>query len=297
MDAMESGHEHACPDCGGSDMTTSNEGCDVCTGCGLIQEGGMVREARPSHHEDGGAAAPRESSAAARERRRLGRAERRHRHTPSTERWVKTLRDMAGRAGLNHGISQTAVAVYRRAANMPGWKNRKQDYQIGLLVACMFHACNIHRAHRTPAELCSALDVDPKKARKMVKVVESAAAEVGGVRRPRPAAPRGACARAGPADTDVPHEVLPRCAHRIPSIPMEKLPIVWRLARLVYERVRPAIDNHRPDTITSGLLAVVLDMAQIPVSDADIASACMVAPNTVRALANKITAIVESTPP
>ena len=167
---------------------------------------------------------------------------------------MQRLREMAVRANLPRGISDTAMRVYRRASEMPEWKNRKHDYQMGLLVACLFHACNIHRAHRTPSELCALLDVDPRNARKMVKVVERAACDVGGTSRRSlegpPAVPT--------SPTDVPYEILPRCAYRIDNVPLDKLGLVRKLAKTFYDAVRPDIDNHRPDTITAGLLAVVL---------------------------------------
>lgn len=272
-------HQYACPDCDAdsSEFVVNAEGHDVCPHCGLIQSGSGVMHAPPPRGDE--ADAPRARKGA----KRL-RAARRHRHVSSKDRWVERLRDMAARAGLGRGIADTSAQIYRRAAEMPEWKNRKHDYQVGLLVACLFHSCNIHRAHRTPSELCATLGIDPRNARKMVKAVERAALEVGGGARRSPAAPT--------SPTDVPYEVLPRFAYRIESVPMDKLALVRKLAKAFYEALRPDVDNHRPDTITAGLLSVVLQRARIPVTDADIAKACLVAPNTVRSIANRMCALI-----
>lgn len=277
-----------CPDCGSEPpaFLVNAEGHDVCSECGLIQGGSGILAPAPHWQEEATETAA--ATAGSRKRRALGPV--RHRHISSKERWIERLRSMAVRAGLNRGISDTATRIYRRASEMKEWKNRKYDYQVGLLVACLFHACNIHHAHRTPSELCSLLDVDPRNTRKMVKVVERAAREVSGNARRclqlPPAVPTSA--------TDVPYEVLPRCAYRIENVPLDQLGRVRKLAKTFYEAVRSDIDNHRPDTITAGLLSVVLRRAEIPVNDAEIAEACLVAPNTVRSIANRMSAILQS---
>lgn len=271
-----------CPECGAepSSFVINADGHEVCSGCGLIQAGCGAMVDAPRYREDADDAPPPriESASVAIQKRALGRASRRHRHVPSKERWIQRLRDMAVRAELSRGISETATLIYRRATDMPEWKNRKHDYQVGLLVACLFHSCNIHRAHRTPSELCAVLGVDPRNVRRMVKVLERAAGDVD--RRPR--------------GTDVPYEVLPRCAYRIENVPMDKLGTVRKLAKTFYEAVRADVDNHRPDTITAGLLSVVLRRAGISVDDSDIAEACLVAPNTVRSISGRIATLLEA---
>jgi transcription initiation factor TFIIIB Brf1 subunit/transcription initiation factor TFIIB len=264
--------EH-CPECGAASaaFVINEEGHDVCSDCGLIQSGRQTfASPRPS-------VAP--APAPVRKSRTLPVLHRnaiRQRHVTSKDRWLRLLRDMSNNAGLHGAIGETAAEVYRRGCAMPDWKNRKHDYQVGLLVACLFHACNLHKAHRTPTELCVQLGVDPRNARKMVKVMERAAMDVSS--RPDHT-----------TSTDVPNEVLPRCAHRIHSLPADKLGAVRKIAKAIYQGIRQEIDNHRPDTITAGLLSVSLARCDVPVTDADIARACLVAPNTVRTIANRIT--------
>ena len=256
----------ACVECEAPDVVTGPDGCDVCRACGLVQPGGS--ELRPPGRPEPCAAAP------------PGRAARAPRASPtSKERWTAELRQMAARLHLKSGLADTAVAVYESATRLPGWKNRKHNYQRGVLAACIFHACNIHRAHRTPAELCAELGMDPRNARKMVKVTERAADSV--ARSARQARP-----------TDIPAEVLPRCANRIEAVPLHLVGRVRKAARGIYDRVRDSIDNHRPDTITAGLLSVVLARSGIEASDEEIAAACIVAPNTVRCVANRISQLI-----
>ena len=267
-----------CPDCGSAEFAVNGEGCDVCSACGLVQGGAALVPSRPPRGADGDGGGGGGGGVPGGRRRPAAKRPRGNRHVPSRERWTKKLRELASLAGLSPALTATAASVYGRAAEMPDWKNRKHDYQMGVLVACMFHACNIHRCHRTPAELCAVLGVDPRNARRMVKVTERAADQVSGAVRT--------------TVTFVPTEVLPRCAFRLGSLPLAKIKEVRRLARDYYDAVRPDIDNHRPDTITAGLLSAVLEKAGVDVPDSEIAEACLVATNTVRAVSNRISALV-----
>lgn len=267
----------ACPECECVHFVVNDEGCDVCTGCGLVQEGSatFATPCAPNAPAEGKAGGGGAGTGAPRARAPANR----NRHVSSRDRWTATLRQFGAAAGLTPALVATSVSVYRRAVEQPDWKNRKHDYQIGILVACMFHACNIHRCHRTPSELCAVLGTDPRNARRMVKVTERAAADV--------------CGKDRTTGTFVPTEILPRFAFRLESLPLCKLKQVKKMARDYYDAVRPDVDNHRPDTITAGLLAAVLERAGVPATDSEIADACLVAPNTVRALSNRITATVD----
>lgn len=269
-----------CPDCDTTTFVVNEEGCDVCVGCGLVRNGSVtfLPPSKSNKEEDTGG-----SSARPLPDNGVAKTARRNRHISSKDKWTAKLKELSSLAGLSDALSATAASIYLHAIEMPDWKNRKHDYQVGVLVACMFHACNIHKCHRTPAELCAVLSIDPRNARRMVKVTERAAEKVAG---------RGIRT----TGTFVPTEILPRYAFRIESLPLNKLKEVRKLATEYYATVRKDIDNHRPDTITAGLLSVVVQRTGIDITDSEIANACLVAPNTVRSVSNRISAIVDSTP-
>lgn len=249
-----------CTDCGGDDFVES-DGSLVCTGCGLIGDR-IVSHSAPWINNE-----PPAPFAAI-------NPVKRSRHVTSKEKWKARLTQLADMAGLIAGVKETALSVYEQATELPDWKNRKSDYQVGVLVACMFHACNIHKCHRTPLEICATIGTDPRNARRMVKVTERAALIV--------------ASRRSMKGTDVATEIIPRCACRIDGVPESKIKQVRRLAITYYNKVRDSVDNHRPDTIAAGILSVVFKSAGVRVKDAHIAAACLVAPNTVRSVSKRI---------
>nr|WRJ69659.1 putative transcription initiation factor TFIIIB subunit Brf1/transcription initiation factor TFIIB [Oceanusvirus sp.] len=266
-----------CKDCGGTHLVVSPESSIVCTYCGLIQEESFGQDdprrfesADDAHHQQ------RRTSAATDPC--LERAVRRERIRNSRSvqtKWISELRTMAERAQLAPHISDVAVSVYETAIARPDWKNRKHDNQRGVLVACLFHACNITRAHRTPAELCGFLDVDQRCARRMVKIVQSAADKI---RRHHTDKSRGIF---------LPTEVVPRCAQRIDMSDPDYKAIV-KECRKLFDATRDFIDNHRPDTICAGLISSASTRLSLNLDDAEIAKACLVSSNTVRLMSNKI---------
>lgn len=191
----------------------------------------------------------------------------------SKDRQKKRILEMTEALNIKESVANTAVFIYETAVSLPGWKNRKHDYQTGILVACIYHACDAHRCHRTPAELCVVLGIDPKNARRMVKYTEPAA-EI---------------ANAGHhGSMSLAMQVLPRCIYRMGSIPSSKVAEVKKLSMRIYDRVRNEIDNHRPDTITAGIISAVAVRTGILVPHEEVASACMVAANTVKIVSARI---------
>ena len=247
-----------CAECEAEAVVLGEEGMHVCESCGLVQPGGVVfsrTEYKPSFVAPGPAKILRKRS------------------VTSRDRWVARIRQYAQLAGLKDRISKKAIEIYDSATGSADWKTRKSEYQLGVLVACLYHACNCFSAHRSPQELCGFVGVDPKSARRMVKVTQRAADEV------RESAPT--------SRADVTKQMLPRCACRLPGL-RGKLNAVVRAAREVYLIVRSKIDNHRPDTIAAGLLSVAVARCQAETSNDEISAACLVAPNTVRSMAVRI---------
>jgi transcription initiation factor TFIIIB Brf1 subunit/transcription initiation factor TFIIB len=255
----------SCVECNDPGIEGPNEeGLFVCTCCGLVQPGGPVfctQTFQPAYVCPGPAKILRSRSLS------------------SKEKWVAKLRQYAQLACLNDSISKRAVNIYCAAVEAPDWKTRKSDYQLGVLVACLYHACNSFNAHRSPHELCAGLDVDPKSARRMVKVTQKAADEIQRNEN---------CQRRLKCKSDVTHEMIPRCACRIAGVTRDKVGVVVKKAKEIYSRVRDTIDNHRPDTIAAGLLSVAVEECGIPFSNDAISDACLVAPNTVRSMAARI---------
>jgi Transcription factor TFIIB repeat len=209
-----------CTDCGGNDFVCS-DGCDVCTTCGLVGRQVMVREHQYRQPES---AAPKRGKPAGRAPAARGR------HVSSKDRQKKRILEMTEALNIKESVANTAVFIYETAVSLPGWKNRKHDYQTGILVACIYHACDAHRCHRTPAELCVVLGIDPKNARRMVKYTEPAA-EI---------------ANAGHhGSMSLAMQVLPRCIYRMGSIPSSKVAEVKKLSMRIYDRVRNEIDTGR----------------------------------------------------
>jgi transcription initiation factor TFIIIB Brf1 subunit/transcription initiation factor TFIIB len=263
-----------CGDCGEMHLVVSPESCLVCPSCGLIQQGSFVQD-DPRRFDtvafcrtpNGGGANVSLERAIKRERIRNSRS--------VQTKWISELRTMAEIAHLTSRISDVAVSVYETAIARPDWKNRKHDNQRGVLVACLFHACNITRAHRTPAELCGFLGVDQRCARRMVKIVQSAADRI---RKYHFDKSRGVF---------LPTEVVPRCAQRIELSDLDYKALLQECRKL-FEATRDFIDNHRPDTICAGLISSASSRLGLSVEDAEIAKACLVSSNTVRLMSNKI---------
>lgn len=252
-----------CVECDQPGVVISDEGVFVCSSCGLIQPGSIFSKQsfQPVYVCPGPAKILRTRSVSSR------------------DKWVSRLRQYANMSGIKDCICKKAVEIYDEAVASPDWKTRKTEYQVGVLVACLYHACNGFSAHRSPQELCVGLDVDPKSARRMVKVTQRAADDVHR---------RDNCERLLKCRTNVTQEMLPRCACRLSGVPLDKVGDVVRAAREIYAKVRDTIDNHRPDTIAAGLLSVAVSECDLASSNEDISDACLVAPNTVRSMATRI---------
>ena len=267
----------ACDDCGSTHLVVGPDHCLVCTSCGLIKDGAV------DFSDDRGFAGPAPSGGAFLEAKKkppsaLSRALKRDARAKVRSvqlRWLSELRNMAQRANLSGSISDVAVEVYREAIAGSDWKNRKHDNQRGILVACLFHACNISKAHRTPAELCGFLGMDQKCARRMVKLVQRAADTVRKLRNDKT------------HGIFLPAEVVPRCAQRMQLADGDRKAVVLECGKL-YEFARNFIDNHRPETICAGLISASARRLGVSVGQDEIASACLISINTVRIMTSKI---------
>ena len=266
-----------CEDCGGIHFDFNAENDEVCTSCGLTRPPhfDLRRSAVSSDAPDFRSRKPDDPA--------LTRIIKKHSsaHRSIQARWISELNTLGYRAGLNECIIRSAVDVYELAISKPDWKNRKRENQYGVLVACLFHACNVHACHRTPAELCCVLGVDQRCARRMVKVVQKAADKV-----------RADFSRSS-AGVYLPQEVVPRYIQNL-DITERQLKALRIECSRVYDAVRPYVDNHRPDTICAGLVAASLKHLEMTVSDDQVAAACLVSPNTVRLMTNKIKYLVNS---
>lgn len=280
----------SCDDCGSTHLVVGPDHCLVCTSCGLIKDGAVEwsddRSLAGAGHGKRDAPSgcavqpgsrgrqPPPSALASQINRALKRDARAKVRTVQL-RWLSELRNMAQRANLSGAISDVAVEVYRDAISRSDWKNRKHDNQLGILVACLFHACNISKAHRTPAELCGFLGVDQKCARRMVKLVQRAADTIRKLRNDKT------------HGIFLPAEVVPRCAQRMNLPDRDKMAVVIECGKL-YEITRNFIDNHRPETICAGLISASARRLGVSVAQDEIAHACLISVNTVRIMTAKI---------
>lgn len=244
----------------------------TCTACGLVNREAVFVQGFDSPAETG-SSKKETNSAISNIIKKYSKS-----HVNSKERWCARLREMASPNFFNDNLIDTAVDVYSEAVDTPGWKIRKNDNQLGVLAACIFHSCNIHKGHRTPTEICAAVGVDPRNARRMVKVTQNAADKV----KIRYVSGNTSC-------TDVCVEVIPRCAQRLVTIPPKEMSKYLRKVRMLYNDIKRDIDNHRPDTIAAGLLSITF--SRMGIEDKDVADACLVSVNTVRTMTNKILSI------
>ncbi|AUF82128.1 putative transcription initiation factor TFIIIB subunit Brf1/transcription initiation factor TFIIB [Tetraselmis virus 1] len=265
----------ACVECECTDLIQCPIEGTVCKGCGLVQASpdfdySITRADAKHKYESGG---PSSIAPVGDKRSFLFKSSSRCRSVQN--KWISELKKYGHIVHLQDHIIETAVVIYQTAIDRPDWKNRKRDNQNGILIACLFHACNIHRAHRTPAELCAFLNTDPRCVRRMVKVVQLAADKIQQIHN------------SSVRKISLPQEVIPRCTQRMNISDSQHKTLVKEINKL-YDHVKDFIDNHRPDTICAGLISVAVLNTKIDINEEQIAEACLVSVNTVKLMTNKI---------
>ena len=308
-----------CSDCGGTDIVHgTSEGETVCRGCGLVLEarmygesweGGRVeiddacrfetlslpRGAHPAYKAQVPAspsppaspaspASPLRPPAPTTRPPTSSSSPARHslclKELASAER---ALRAMCERTGLKDNVLDSAIEVFVEAAGRPGWKSRKAATLSGLFAACVYHACNAERVHRTPLEIARQLDIDFKTFKNMIKHTQSAYLEVADrVGR-----------HSAPAVVLVTRDMIPRYVSQLRFLTHTEAGALASRCRGVLERVRNSINNHKPETVAAGLLLHCLTEERDKSSrapayrtmEAEVASVCGVSVSTTRLIA------------
>jgi transcription initiation factor TFIIIB Brf1 subunit/transcription initiation factor TFIIB len=151
---------------------------------------------------------------------------------------------MCSRAELKENVVFTACQVYRTAFARSDWKQRKHANFGGVLAACVFHACNVHRVPRTPVELCRLLDTEVRNMRKMVKTVQHAADAVAAEHR-----------RVQVLNVET--DLVPRYLCML-GVTGAALQAIKRACVAIYRAKRALLDNHRPETIAACLICAAM---------------------------------------
>lgn len=190
---------------------------------------------------------------------------------------------MCSRTDLKDNVVCTAGQVYRTAFARSDWKQRKHANFAGVLAACVFHACNVHRVPRTPVELCGMLGAEVKNMRKMVKTVQHAADAVAAEHR-----------RVQVLNVET--DLVPRYLCML-GVKGAQLNALKKACVRVYRDKKASLDNHRPETVAACLISAVLRekapdggkraVPQPDVSADMIAGICGVTVSTIRNIVSR----------